>query len=98
MALDLHPDRTGGDAAKTEKFRLLVQVREAFEKIEMQPCEPVVVKPSQPQVPINMAYQVPPWVYARRRAGAQPEAPAGRPQPTNGASARAWRVARIKPC
>lgn len=37
LAVELHPDKTGNDPVKTEKFKLLVQVREAFDQIDIQP-------------------------------------------------------------
>ena len=40
IAPELHPDKTGGDSVKTEKFKLLVQVQQAFEKIDIQPRMP----------------------------------------------------------
>lgn len=40
LALELHPDRTGGDEAKTALFKELVQAREAFENIEVRPAAP----------------------------------------------------------
>jgi len=37
FAVELHPDKTGDDPVKTERFKLLVQVREAFDQIDIQP-------------------------------------------------------------
>jgi len=36
----LHPDQTGGDPVKTERFKLLSRVREDLEKIEISPPPP----------------------------------------------------------
>lgn len=40
LALELHPDRTGGDAKKTELFKLYCTVKEEFEKIQLKPQAP----------------------------------------------------------
>ena len=48
FAIELHPDKNGGDAAKTERFKLLVQVRDAFEKMDVQArptCVPIYQSP-----------------------------------------------------
>lgn len=36
LAFELHPDRTGGDEAKTEHFKLLVQIKDGFDKVRLQ--------------------------------------------------------------
>lgn len=46
FALELHPDRTGNDPTKAQKFKDLSQVRDDFLKLELQaapPPPPVVV-------------------------------------------------------
>lgn len=35
-AMDLHPDRTGGDEAKSELFRVVCALNDDIEKLEMQ--------------------------------------------------------------
>lgn len=46
LAFELHPDRTGGDEAKTEHFKLLVQIKDDFDKVRLQQAprpQPVVM-------------------------------------------------------
>lgn len=45
LAFELHPDRTGNDAEKTEEFKLLTRVREDFERLEVRPPPPVMIMP-----------------------------------------------------
>ena len=35
LAFELHPDRTGNDSEKTEKFKLLGAIRDDFEKLQL---------------------------------------------------------------
>jgi len=35
LALELHPDRTGGDPAKTERFRTLAQVMDQLDRMQI---------------------------------------------------------------
>jgi hypothetical protein len=44
LAFELHPDRTGNDAAKTERFKALAQVRERLDKMTLRRA-PVVPPP-----------------------------------------------------
>lgn len=45
LAFELHPDRTGNDAAKTERFKALAQVRERLDKMTLRraPVTPLPV-------------------------------------------------------
>lgn len=43
LAFELHPDRTGGDPGKTERFKLLVQVQDSFDKLQIRPPQPRVM-------------------------------------------------------
>jgi len=36
LAFELHPDRTGNDPARTERFKALVQVKEDLDKLKLQ--------------------------------------------------------------
>jgi len=45
LAFELHPDRTGNDPVKTEKFKLLGQILTDFDKIEIRPAPPMPVRP-----------------------------------------------------
>ena len=44
LSLELHPDRNGGDEAKTERFKTMSRLRDELEKIEVQPA-PVAPRP-----------------------------------------------------
>jgi len=44
LALDLHPDRTGGDPVKAEKFQLLTEVLDTFERFKIEPPAPIVAR------------------------------------------------------
>lgn len=37
LAFDLHPDRTGGDEVKLERFKALSRVMEAIEQLQIRP-------------------------------------------------------------
>lgn len=37
LALELHPDRTGGDAEKTERFKVVSSIKDEFEKLQIRP-------------------------------------------------------------
>lgn len=50
-ALDLHPDRTGGDAAKTALFRDLTATKEHFERLTVPPPTQTVTEYGPDQVP-----------------------------------------------
>lgn len=53
LALDCHPDRTGGDKAKEELFKLVSQVWEDLQKLEIRPPAP------QPVVRVMFVQQAP---------------------------------------
>jgi hypothetical protein len=57
LAFELHPDRTGNDPTKTERFMLLGSVKDEFEKLQLQQQQPQLrqqivmrVVPPMPQV------------------------------------------------
>jgi hypothetical protein len=62
LALELHPDRTGGDPVKTERFKLLVSVKDEFEKLQLapSPAHPQIVRP--PTAPPVRVVRVVSWV------------------------------------
>ena len=41
LAFELHPDRTSNDPVKTERFKLLAQVREKLEKMSLRRAVPM---------------------------------------------------------
>jgi hypothetical protein len=49
-AFELHPDRTGNDSVKTERFKLLATIRDDFEKLQLAPAQPRYVPMPVPQV------------------------------------------------
>lgn len=51
LAFELHPDRTGGDSARTEHFMLLSRIKEEFEALRLRP--PI---PRPPAVQIMMTW------------------------------------------
>lgn len=55
LALELHPDRNGGDAAKTELFKALVQVQKDVDVLEIRraPPQPVYTPPTFQHVVIS---------------------------------------------
>ena len=90
LALELHPDRTNGDEVKTERFKLMIKVKEAVEALQVQspppPVIPVVVWNS-PHMNFGFGtsttttcYHVSPFDGG-----------------TGSMSVNAWRVVRIKP-
>jgi hypothetical protein len=44
LAFELHPDRTGNDPAKTERFKAICEVRDGFERLGLAP-RPAPVPP-----------------------------------------------------
>jgi len=55
MAFELHPDRTGNDPAKTEKFKLVSKIKDDVEKLNVSPPQrpqPMAV----PFVPIQVVF------------------------------------------
>jgi hypothetical protein len=71
LALELHPDRTGGDTEKAARFAFLTTVIKQVEAMEVPP------PPPQPQVVIEQIQFAPaqttasgPWVRVGRRVGA----------------------------
>lgn len=64
LAFELHPDRTGNDPEKTERFKLLAQVRDRIEQITIQPRQ----APPQIQVQQVVFRQVPCGVIFRHPA------------------------------
>jgi hypothetical protein len=58
-AFELHPDRTGNDPEKTERFKLLVTVRDDFEKFQLVPPQPRFVP-----MPVQQTVRVVSWVSA----------------------------------
>lgn len=67
MALKLHPDHTGNDPVKTERFKLLCKVKADFDKLSLEspqarpPQVPVVPYPTRPfqQVVVVQYYNSP---------------------------------------
>ena len=58
LAFELHPDRTGDDPVKTEQFKLLAQVRDQVEKMELQPPSQVKAMPPPPAVVVHRTQTV----------------------------------------
>jgi hypothetical protein len=56
LALALHPDRTGGDPVKTERFKVISSIKDEFEKLQLQPPRPVQQAPVMvvPVMPVPM--------------------------------------------
>ena len=52
LALQLHPDVNGGDAAKTEMFKLVSRIRDDIEKLEITEPQP------RPQIQVQIHFQV----------------------------------------
>ena len=83
LAFELHPDRTGGDPAKTQIFRDLTALRDRFEQMQA-PRNPEPVQPTVIQVP-----HTPGVVYGSVRA---------RPSTVRGSRARVGHIAaNLKP-
>jgi hypothetical protein len=69
LAFELHPDRTGNDPEKTERFKLLAQIRDRIEKITIQQRQPppqIQIRPPQPgqqvifmRVPMGVIFRHP---------------------------------------
>lgn len=53
LAFELHPDRTGNDPVKTEKFKLLGQILTDFDKIEVRPAPPPPPMPVRQPMPVQ---------------------------------------------
>lgn len=68
-ALELHPDRNGGDVARTERFKAMSAVRDDLERVEIQPIptppNPVVPHP-RARTPFRHAHPFAPGVTVMR--------------------------------
>lgn len=76
LAFELHPDRTGGDPEKTERFKLVGTIKDEFEKLQIQARPQMFVRPPQPQMRVQpmRVVQVVSWAtagnaYTRTNAG-----------------------------
>jgi hypothetical protein len=67
LCLELHPDRNGGDTVKTERFKMLVLVKSALDKVQIQPPPPP--KPQAPYPVVSPSYIGVSWV----NPGSRPE-------------------------
>ena len=85
LALELHPDRTGGDPAKTERFTLLTRIFEDFNKLQVQ-------APVQ-RLQIHQAVSGMSWVQVRVNVGKVTQKPTARPS----SSARPMHVVNMRP-
>ena len=56
LAFELHPDRTGNDPEKTEKFKLVGAIREDFSKLQLQ-AQPRMM-PMPMRVPVGVVNHV----------------------------------------
>ena len=51
LAFELHPDRTGGDNARTEHFMILSKAKEELDKIQLQP-----IRRRPPPPPVSVSW------------------------------------------
>jgi hypothetical protein len=61
LALELHPDRTGGDVDKTERFKVLAQVMDQLEKMRV--GRPPAPRPAPPPVRVVVFSTAPGFGY-----------------------------------
>jgi hypothetical protein len=57
LAFELHPDRTGNDPEKTERFKLVGAIREDFDKLQLR--APPQFMPMPMRVPVGVVMHVP---------------------------------------
>lgn len=84
LAFELHPDRTNGDPAKTEKFTFLSQVIKQIEAMEYRaaPPPPPMMRAPQPGPPVRqvqvrqVVFRAVPAVSIHHRPGAPAAGPA----------------------
>lgn len=102
LAVALHPDQTGGDPVKTERFRLIVQVKEAFDRMEVVPLPPRPMPPVMPPIAWSAAFvrrrvsTTGPTVSSNTTYYVSPFDGTGTGS-TTGPTVTAWRVSKMRP-
>jgi hypothetical protein len=95
LAFELHPDRTGGDPEKTDRFKALARAREEIERLRLQhplPVQQRVVMMWVNPMPMHQATGTSSAVYANGYAATGNSTTA-----TGATTASPWHVAFIRP-